>query len=159
MMNYSIGIRSLAVSFGSIIRTNEYWLKKFPELGKQEKSRKAKPLKSAAFAPAGNVLDIWSQAVAPYLSDPFRGNVERRVVDTNESSLTLEYRAAKDALTAAQLSSQQVELMIVASLFPEQVGHGNAVYLAQQLGLSCPAWNLESTCSSALVALQNAHAP
>ncbi|MCC5635073.1 3-oxoacyl-ACP synthase [Nostoc sp. CHAB 5844] len=158
MMNDSIGIRSLAVSFGSIIRTNEYWVQKFPELIQQEKPRRVRLSKSSETTSSRNVLDIWSQAVAPYLSDPFRGNVERRVVDTDESSLTLEYRAAKDALNAAQLSPQEVDLMIVASLFPEHVGHGNAVYLAQELGMCCPAWNLESTCSSALVALQNAHA-
>jgi 3-oxoacyl-[acyl-carrier-protein] synthase III/acyl carrier protein len=157
-MNESIGIRSLAVSFGSIIRTNEYWLQKFPELIQQGKPRRVRLSKSSESTSSQNVLDIWSQAVAPYLSDPFRGNVERRVVSPDESSLTLEYRAAKDALSAAQLSPQEVDLMIVASLFPEHVGHGNAVYLAQQLGLHCPAWNLESTCSSALVALQNAHA-
>ncbi|MCC5608952.1 3-oxoacyl-ACP synthase [Nostoc sp. CHAB 5834] len=156
MMNYSIGIRSLAVSFGSIIRTNEYWLKKFPQLIPQERLRK--PRLSQSTTASKDIVDIWSQAVAPYLSDPFRGNVERRVVDNNESSLTLEYRAAKDALNAAQMSPHEVDLMIVASLFPEQVGHGNAAYLAQQLELRCPAWNLESTCSSALVALQNAHA-
>lgn len=156
-MNDSIGIRSLAVSFGSIIRTNEYWLQKFPELIQQQKPRRVR-LSVSSGTSSQNVLDIWSQAVAPYLSDPFRGNVERRVLNTNESSLTLEYQAAQDALNAAQLSPQEVDLMIVASLFPEQVGHGNAVYLAQELGLQCPAWNLESTCSSALVALQNAHA-
>jgi 3-oxoacyl-[acyl-carrier-protein] synthase III len=158
MMNDSIGVRSLAISFGTIIRTNEYWLENFPELIPQEKPRRVRLSQSSESASTPNVLDIWSQAVAPYLSDPFRGNVERRVVDIDESSLTLEYRAAKDALNATQLSPQEVDLMIVASLFPEQVGHGNAVYLAQKLGLNCPAWNLESTCSSALVALQNAHA-
>ncbi|MBE8987829.1 3-oxoacyl-[acyl-carrier-protein] synthase III C-terminal domain-containing protein [Nostoc sp. LEGE 12450] len=158
MMNDSIGIRSLAVSFGRIIRTNEYWVKKFSEVIQQEKPRRVRLSPSSESTSNSNVLDIWSQAVAPYLADPFRGNVERRIVDTDESSLTLEYRAAKDALNAAQLSPQEVDLMIVASLFPEQVGHGNAVYLAQELGLHCPAWNLESTCSSALVALQNAHA-
>ncbi|MBD2309019.1 3-oxoacyl-ACP synthase [Chroococcidiopsis sp. FACHB-1243] len=155
--NYSIGIRSLALSFGSIIRTNEYWLNKFPELVQQEKPRKPR-LPKPSNTSNRNVFDIWSQAVAPYLSDPFRGTVERRVVDANESSLTLEYRAAKDALAAAQVSPQEIELAIVASLFPEQVGHGNACHLAHQLELRCPAWNLESTCSSALVALQNAQA-
>ncbi|AUS99570.1 3-oxoacyl-ACP synthase [Nostoc sp. CENA543] len=158
MMNDSVGICSLAVSFGSVIRTNEYWVRKFPELIPQEKPRRVRLSGSRESISTPNVLDIWSQAVAPYLADPFRGNVERRVVDIDESSLTLEYRAAKDALEAARLSPQEVDLMIVASLFPEQVGHGNAIYLAQKLGLHCPAWNLESTCSSALVALQNAHA-
>jgi 3-oxoacyl-[acyl-carrier-protein] synthase-3 len=152
MINSPVGIRSLAINFPSVIRTNEYWRKKFPHLFAQEKVRKAKLSNST------NGIDIWSQEVAPYLSDPFRGNVERRVLSSDESSLTLEYGAAKDALNAAKLSPDQVDLMIVTSLFGEHVGLGNASYLARQLELHCPAWNLESTCSSALVALQNAQA-
>lgn len=158
-MNLAVGIRSLAVSFPSIIRTNEYWHKKFPHLFPQEKLRKAKV--STKFVESTcdpNGLDIWSQEVAPYLSDPFRGSVERRVLGSDESSLMLEYCAAKDALDAAKLSPNEVDLMIVASLFGEHIGPGSASYLAYQLELHCPAWNLESTCSSALVALQNAYA-
>jgi 3-oxoacyl-[acyl-carrier-protein] synthase III/acyl carrier protein len=155
-MNCPIGIRSLAVSFPSIIRTNEYWQEKYPELFAQVKPRTARVSRSAS--PTNNQLDIWSQAVAPYLLDPFRGNVERRVLAKDESSMTLEYRTAKEALEVAKLSPVEVELMIVASLVPEHIGSGNASYLAQQLELQCPAWNLESTCSSALIALQNAHA-
>ncbi|MGF2037462.1 MAG: 3-oxoacyl-[acyl-carrier-protein] synthase III C-terminal domain-containing protein [Nostoc sp. CmiVER01] len=158
MINLPVGIRALAVSFPDIIRTNEYWQNKYPDLFTQTKLRNPRRSKSDDFTTDNNGLDIWSIAVAPYLSDPFRGNVERRVLSSQESSLTLEYRAAKDALEAAKLAPSEVELMIVASLFCEQVGSGNATYLAEQLKLCCPAWNLESTCSSALVALQNAHA-
>ncbi len=155
-MNRPIGIRSLAVSFPSLIRTNDYWLERSPFVA-QNKPRRTRLSKSAEFTLSNNGLDIWSQEVAPYLSDPFRGSVERRVLSLDESALTLEYRAAKDALEAAQLSPDQVEAAIVAS-FPEQIGPGNAAYLARQLELRCPAWNLESTCSSALIALQNARA-
>ncbi|MEH2162319.1 MAG: 3-oxoacyl-[acyl-carrier-protein] synthase III C-terminal domain-containing protein [Nostoc sp.] len=158
MINLPVGIRALAVSFPDIIRTNEYWQNKYPDLFTQTKLRNPRRSKSDDFTTDNNGLDIWSTAVASYLSDPFRGNIERRVLSSQESSLTLEYRAAKDALEAAKLAPSEVELMIVASLFSEQVGAGNATYLAEQLKLCCPAWNLESTCSSALVALQNAQA-
>jgi 3-oxoacyl-[acyl-carrier-protein] synthase III/acyl carrier protein len=158
LMNPSVGISSLALSFPSIIRTNEYWQNKYPGLFAQTKPRIPRASSLVDFSTANNGLDIWSMAVRPYLSDPFRGNIERRVLGLNESSLTLEYQAAKDALEAAKLSADDVELMIVSSLFCEHVGTGNASDLAQQLKLRCPAWNLESTCSSALVALQNAHA-
>jgi 3-oxoacyl-[acyl-carrier-protein] synthase III/acyl carrier protein len=156
MMNHPVGIRSLAVSFPSLIRTNDYWIEKSQEFVAQNKPRRTRLSKSAQFTPSNNGLDIWSQEVAPYLPDPFRGSIERRVLAPDESALMLEYRAAKDALEAAQLSPDEVELAIVASLFPEQIGLGNAAYLARKLELHCPAWNLESTCSSAIIALQNA---
>ncbi|MBE9049093.1 3-oxoacyl-ACP synthase [Nostocales cyanobacterium LEGE 11386] len=157
-MNLPVGIRSLAVSFPNNIRTNEYWQNKYPDLFAQVKTRTARVPESVNVSIETHGVDIWSMEVKPYLSDPFRGNVERRVVGREESSLTLEYRAAKDALAAANLCTDEVELIIVASLFPEYIGIGNAAYLAQKLQLRCPAWNLESTCSSALIALQNAHA-
>ncbi|NJL10757.1 MAG: 3-oxoacyl-ACP synthase [Calothrix sp. SM1_7_51] len=158
MIDIPVGIRSLSVSFPSIIRTNKYWQEKYPNLFAQVKPRKKRVSRSLNSNNENNSYDIWSQAVTPYLSDPFRGNMERRVLATEESSLILEFRAATDALEVAQMSLDEVELMIVTSLFPEHIGPGNASYLAQKLKLQCPAWNLESTCSSALVALQNAQA-
>lgn len=155
-MNSPVGIRSLTVSFPSIIRTNNHWLEKTPNLITQNKPRRARISRSTEFTNSNNGLDIWSQEVAPYLPDPFRGSIERRVLAPNESSLTLEYQAAKEALDAAQLAPEEVDLAIVASLFPEHIGPGSAAYLARQLKLRCPAWNLESTCSSAIIALQNA---
>ncbi|VEP17559.1 conserved hypothetical protein [Hyella patelloides LEGE 07179] len=153
MVYYQAGISSLAVCFPKTIRTNDYWQQKYPELVPPlRKKRTARNKSTLEFGE----LDIWSQEVAPYLTDPFRGNVERRVVDNNESSLTLEYGAAQDALNAAQLSPEQIDLIIVSSLFGKQSIAGNAVHLADKFNLSIPAWNLESTCSSALIALQNA---
>lgn len=158
MVNYSVGIRSLAVSFPSIIRTNDYWRNKFPNLFNKEKLRKTRVSQSLEPTLDNHGIDIWSQEVAPYLSDSFRGNIERRVLGEGESSLKLEYQSAKDAIASAKLSHNEIDLLLVASLFSEHIGPGHASYLAQELELQCPAWSLESTCSSALVALENAHA-
>lgn len=148
-----IGIRSLAVSFPSVIRTNDYWQQKYPEMVRGPKRNRTTRSTSSS---GDNGFDLWSQEVAPYLSDPFRGNVERRVLGEDESSLALQGGAATEALAAAKLSVEEVEVAIVASLFADNLGMDNATGLARKLGLKCPAWNLESTCSSALVALQNA---
>lgn len=158
MSNCHVGIRSLAISFPRQIRTNDYWSQKYPNLVKQSKPKRVRVSKPLNYTADNSGLDIWSQAVAPYLSDPFHGSVERRVLGVDESALTLECQAARDALEAAKLSSEEIGLAIVASLFSEQIGPGNAAYLARQLELQCPAWSLESTCSSALIALQNARA-
>ncbi|AFZ17615.1 3-oxoacyl-[acyl-carrier-protein] synthase III C-terminal domain-containing protein [Allocoleopsis franciscana] len=167
MTSHSIGIRSLAVSFPSLIRTNDYWYEKFPELAVQAQPKRVRLPRTSQSTSNDDGIEIWSQEVAPYLNDPFRGNVERRVLSHDESPLTLEYRAAKEALEAANLHPEEVELAICASqqrfaiatsLFCEPIGLSNTSSLVRQLNLHCPAWNLESTCSSALVALQNARA-
>ena len=160
-MNFKpVGIRAIAVSFPSIVRTNDYYRQHYPELvAKAEEKTLAKlfvPSTSGNKTSGDEEIDIWSQAVAPYMQDPFRGTVERRVVAPDESSLSLEYQAACDALEAAQLAPQDVDLLLVTSLFPEQITPGNAAFLAGKLGLQGAAWNIESTCTSALVSLQTA---
>jgi len=152
---HPVGLRSLALSFPRTIRTNDYYRQNYPELVAQSEQKSLATLFSLPEFGPSNEFDLEMQ---PYLSDPFRGTVERRVLGLGETSLTLEHSAAKDALDAAELSPEDIDLMLVASMLPEQIGIGNATFLASQLGLSGAAWNLESTGSSAIVALQSAKA-
>ncbi|MEX2207977.1 MAG: 3-oxoacyl-[acyl-carrier-protein] synthase III C-terminal domain-containing protein [Myxococcota bacterium] len=155
-MNESVGLKSLALSFPAQIRTNDFWREKYPELVADEERRTlARLWKSNA---ATKELDAFESTMAPYLSDPFRGARERRVLAPGQLPSSLELDAARRALTAAKLEPADVELLICTSFLPDQVGVGNATYLAQKLGLRCAAWNIETTCSSALVALQSASA-
>ncbi|MBD1903924.1 3-oxoacyl-ACP synthase III family protein [Funiculus sociatus GB2-A5] len=155
-MTQAIGIRSIAVTFPSILRTNDYWRNKYPHSVTQAEQKALAKLFSASDSNAKTCE--FDQEMIPYLSDPFRGAVERRVLAPDESSMTLEKRVAFDAIAAAEMASEDVDLMIVTSLFPERIAPGNASFLVGEMGLRCPAWNLESTCSSALVALQTANA-
>ncbi len=152
-MHYPVGIRSLSVSFPSIIRTNNYYKEHYPHLiAKAEKKSLARLFSPAKSTPS-NEFEL---EMMPYLSDPFRGTVERRVLAPDESSLTLEYRAAKDALEAAKLSLNEVDLVIACSVLPEYIGYGNAAFITRELGLQCGAWNLDATCASTQVTLQTA---
>jgi 3-oxoacyl-[acyl-carrier-protein] synthase-3 len=151
-----VGIRAIAVSFPSIIRTNDYYRENYPELVAQAEQKTLAKLFVPDNSSANNDEEIWSQEVAPYMSDPFRGSIERRVVAPDETSLSLEYRAATDAIKAAKLSPEEIDLMLVTSLYPEQFTPGNAAFLAGKLGLQGAAWNIESTCTSVLVSFQTA---
>jgi 3-oxoacyl-[acyl-carrier-protein] synthase-3 len=153
MLHPPVGIRSLAVSLPSIKRTNDYYIEKYPDLIAQSEQKNLAKVFSFAGSSPSNDFDL---EMKHYLSDPFRGSVERRLLGSGESSLTLEYHAAKDALAAAKLSLEDVDLMLVASIWPEQVGFGNAAFLAQQLGLKGAAWNLDAACGVTPVALQTA---
>jgi len=151
-----IGICSLAVSFPKVIRTNDYWLQNYPEMVRSQPKRNRR-IPSTISTTEENGFDLWSQEVAPYLSDPFRGSVERRVLGEDESSLELPCQAATEALAAADLDVGEVDVVIATSLFADNLGIDNTTQLVRKLGLNCPAWNVESTCSSALIALQNAY--
>jgi len=153
-----VGMRSLAVSFPQIIRDNDYYREHYPDLlAKAENKGLARAFSSPPTPPPVSLeAEVWLEEMEPYLKDPFRGTVERRVLGPGESALTLQRRAACDALAAAKLAPADIELMIVVSLFPDQLVPGDAAFLARDLGISAAAWNLESTCSSAVIALQTA---
>jgi 3-oxoacyl-[acyl-carrier-protein] synthase-3 len=70
--------------------------------------------------------------------------------------LPLEVKVARDALAAAGMGVGDVDLIIVSSFLPDQLGVGNAPFLARELGTKCAAWNLEATCASSIVAFQTA---
>lgn len=152
-MHTPVGIRSLSVSFPSIIRTNDYYRENHAELIAQAEQKSLSKLFSSVASTPSNEYD---KEMEPYLQDPFRGTVERRVLAPEETSLTLSYRAAIDALEAAKLSPDEIDLMLVATLFPEHIVPGNAAFLASQLGLRGAAWNIDSTCSNLTAALQTA---
>jgi 3-oxoacyl-[acyl-carrier-protein] synthase-3 len=152
--NNGVGLRSLTVSFPQIVRTNDYFRQHSPELvADAERKSLARVFSTQDATPR---LDTYEREMNPYLQDPFRGSVERRVLAADETALTIETKAATAALEAAGLTTEDVDLLLVCSFLPDQLGPGNAVFLARSLGLRAPAWNIESTCSSALAALQTA---
>ncbi|KYC37952.1 3-oxoacyl-ACP synthase [Scytonema hofmannii PCC 7110] len=148
-----VGICAIAVNFPSIVRTNDYYRENYPELIAEAEKKTLSRVFSMTDSTFSNEFE---REMTPYLSDPFRGTVERRVLGADETSLTLSYKAARDALSAAKLSPKEIDLMLVATIFPEHIVPGNAAFLADKLGLQGAAWNIDSTCSNAIVALQSA---
>ncbi len=148
----SAGMKSLAVSFPSEVRTNDYFRAKCPALVADAEQRTLAKVWRRDVAPT----DAFAKEMLAYVDDPFRGTVERRVLPPGGTALSLETRAAKDALSAAKMSPGDVDLMIVCSFLPDQLGVGNSAFLARELGLKRAAWNIETACSSAIVAFETA---
>ncbi len=150
-MTYRANITSLATSLPATVRTNAYYVERFPD------TVAAIAQKSLGKLWAKHTSDdAWSIEMGRYFEDPFRGSVERRVLAKGETALSLEKTAATRALAAAGMSAGDVDLMIVSSFQPDQIGVGNAAFLARELNFRRPAWNLESGCSSSLVGFQTA---
>jgi 3-oxoacyl-[acyl-carrier-protein] synthase-3 len=149
-----VGIRSIAVRFPSIVRTNEYYSERFPEVIKALEEQAIKHVFNGA--DATELRNSWDIEMAPYMRDPFRGAVERRLLGPGETTLSLEQQAAEEALAAANMRPEEVDLLICSSFVPERHGIGDAALLAGRLGLGGAAFNQESACASALVALQTA---
>jgi 3-oxoacyl-[acyl-carrier-protein] synthase-3 len=148
------GIRALAVRYPAQVRTNDYFREHFPAVvaGAEEKSL-GKIWAKPTGADVKDAVDF-DGAAAPYMSDPFRGTVKRRILRPGERTVDLEKQAVADALAAAGLGPDDVDLVICSDLIADSIGVGNGAYLAAAAGLRCAVWNLETACSSTAVALQ-----
>jgi 3-oxoacyl-[acyl-carrier-protein] synthase III len=148
------GIIAVSSAFPDHVRDNDYYRTRYPAVvGKVE----ASTLGRLWSAPKDGESKF-DRAMRPYLDDPFRGAVERRVLGPGERASTLQRRAALDALDAARMAPGDVDLLISCAFFNDQPGIGNAAFLARELGLRGMAWNLESACTGAVVALDTAAA-
>ena len=152
-MTQSVGLRSVGVSVPDRALTNDYWRERHPQLVADIEGRIwmwRKPMEWTEGSEAFN------REMAPFVRDPFRGARQRRHIESDGSALELELTAAWDALQAAGMEPEEVDLLICSSFQPDTHGLGGAAAVANNLGLTGAAWNLESACSSALVALQTA---
>ncbi|WP_272005106.1 3-oxoacyl-ACP synthase III family protein [Nannocystis radixulma] len=153
-MPLAAGLRSLAVGAPGTVRTNEWFRERYPEVYAEfEQKSLAQVFHTRDSNPDSALFDA---AMASYLGDPFRGTRERRVLGSDESQLELERDVAARAVRAAGLAIDDIDLMLVASFPSAKVGVGDAAYLARDLELGRPAWNVESTCSGGLACLQMA---
>lgn len=148
-----IGIKAVSYYVPEQVRRNSYWHDNHPGLVAKAESKSLAKLWKKRDAEAPNLFD---EMMEPYLSDPFRGAVERRILAEHETGLGMELAAAREVLAAARWSPSEVDLVLVSSFLPDQFGPGNAAYLVRDLGVQCPGINLESACSSTLVSLNTA---
>ncbi|MEM7355428.1 MAG: 3-oxoacyl-[acyl-carrier-protein] synthase III C-terminal domain-containing protein [Acidobacteriota bacterium] len=152
-MAHSTGLKSVGVSVPDRVLTNDHWRRNHPQLIANVESRTwmwRKPMEWTEGSEAFNL------EMAPYVRDPFRGARQRRTIESDGSALELELTAAWDALKAAAMAPEDIDLLICTAFQPDTYGVGSAAALADNLGIRCAAWNLESACSSALVAFQTA---
>lgn len=105
-----------------------------------------------------SALTDFEHAMLPYLDDPFRGTVDRRVLAADESSEELMVTASHRALDAAGLRPSDIDLLLSCSFPSGQNGIGEAAFVSRALGLEGSSLNVESACASALVALEVATA-
>lgn len=79
-----------------------------------------------------------------------------RVQDEMTSDLALE--AAKNAITSAGITAEQIDLIIVATTTPDKIFPSVATMVQRKLGISgCPAFDIQAVCSGFVYALTTAN--
>lgn len=146
-------LQSLAISLPDRLLANEHWRRNHPELVAQAEQKIWMWKRPSSWDEGSRTFN---EEMEPYLQDPFRGSRERRILPAGATALDIEADAARQCLDAAGVQTEDVDLLICSSFLPDSHGIGGATRLARELGLGGAAWNLESACSSALIALQTA---
>lgn len=83
------------------------------------------------------------------------GVAERRIAVT-ESTSDLAYAAAVKALEMSGVSADSIDLILTATITPDNVCPTTAGTVQARLGASCPAFDISSACSGFLFALETA---
>ena len=83
------------------------------------------------------------------------GVAERRIAVTERTS-DLAYEAAAKALAMSGVSADSIDLILAATITPDQVCPTTAGTVQARLGASCPAFDISSACSGFLFALETA---
>lgn len=147
----------MSVVFPKLVRDNDWFRKTHPEIVATAEGRTLSKLWAKVDESVTNDDRLFNECMEPYLSDPFRGAVERRVLDDDQRIIDLEYKAVQNVLDAANITPESIDLVLCNDMVAEQMAYGNAVHLAKKFKFKGPALNIESTCSSTLQGMKLAH--
>ena len=79
---------------------------------------------------------------------------ERHIVSDNEKTSDLAYHAALNAIVAAGIDAQAIDLIIIATSTPDDIFPSTACTLQAKLGIvGCPAFDIQAVCSGFVYAL------
>ncbi len=79
---------------------------------------------------------------------------ERRVVAEGESTSDLAARACERALADAEVSGNEVDMLVLGTTSPDYVFPATACFVQAKLGLTCPAFDVMAACTAFIYALQ-----
>lgn len=154
------GIQSLAVALPEDIRTNNYWCERYPAVAEaqrkwqQQQSTTERPLYREEHKKDKFLFDALMEQ---YVSDPFNGALERRVLKEGETTKSLALKAVRQVLDGSAIPLTQIDLLISNSMFPDWMAGGDGAHIANELeGYRGGAFNIDSTCSGSLSALLTA---
>jgi len=80
--------------------------------------------------------------------------IEERHIATNEKTSDLAYMASLKAIEDANIDKEDIDLIILATSSPDRISPSTACIMAEQLELTCPAFDINAVCSGFIYGLQ-----
>lgn len=85
-----------------------------------------------------------------------RVGVKERRVSEDETAADMAVKAAKDAISAAGVNGEDIDLIVAATISGETLSPTVAGMVQKAIGATCPAFDVNSACSGFLFALDTA---
>ena len=144
-----IGVLGIGVFLPPEIRRNDFW-------SSATVTRWAE--KASVFrARAGNEpplpqpgAQLVAAAMAAQAGDPFQGGKQRHIMPEGMMSSDMEAAAARDALVRANVSADEIDLLLTFSMCPDYLNAPNACVVHRKLGLThrCFSLAIEGVCNA-----------
>ena len=145
----AVGIIGLGTYLPEHVRTNAWWpADEVARWHDRMAHRATQPAPPSAGLTSGARRTL--AAMARYGDDPFRGAIERRVMDPTMTTSEMEARAARAALAAADLAPGEVDAILAQTPVPEHLMVNGATITHRLLGLAPRALALgtEAACNA-----------
>lgn len=85
------------------------------------------------------------------------GIKQRHIAQDHETTSTMAIEAAKNAMQAANVSAEEIDLIIVATTTPDNIFPSTACLVQKELGIiGCPAFDIQAVCTGFVYALATA---
>jgi 3-oxoacyl-[acyl-carrier-protein] synthase-3 len=146
------------------VRKNDAWpaefVKRYGSKEQRSKDITATPREIKLRADRPETVRITLEEIAKWESDPFKGSLERRVIDPAKKPSDYEVTAAREAIAKAGLEPKDIDLLMISSATPDLHCPHNGATVHHQLGLprTTSAMEVDGVCTSPLYQLQLAAA-
>lgn len=144
-----VGILGMGSFLPPTIRGNDYWPSSFKPTDDAKRRKDFLAIERAPDGEKNPIAPEIAAAMARFAGDPFWGARKRHVIDDEMNTSDMEAEAARRAMRQAGVRPDEIDLVIVHSLTPDQLMPSNAPALQAKLELTnAAAWSLDVSCAS-----------
>ncbi len=139
-----VGILGMGSFLPPKIRENDFWTASFNVADDAKLRKDFLSVERSADGEKNELLPEITAAMAQFAGDPFCGARRRHVIDDEADTSDMEAEAARRAMREARVRPDEIDLVIVNSLTPDQLSPSNAPALQAKLELVHAAgWSLD----------------
>ena len=144
-----VGLLGIGTYLPPGVRGNDFWGQRIVDGFEERRKRDFLAIEQSASGQRNAIPSEIAEAMAALGHDPFFGAKKRHVLADDAESSDMEAEAGRRAMRAAGVRPDEIDLVMVHSLTPDQLMPSNAPAVQAKCELTnAAAWSLDMSCSS-----------